>query len=78
MRRGYKFLLLVEAKNQSSVTAELIIQPVNIQPVKSREQQVLFYVLVYVWMDVSTHHVDHVIVVTPTSLHLSLLFLDNS
>lgn len=73
MRRGYKFPLLVEAKNQSSVTAEL-----NIQPVKSREQQVLFYVLVYVWMDVSTHHVDHVIVVTPTSLHLSLLFLDNS
>ena len=54
------------------------MQPVNIQPVKSREQQVLFYVLVYVWMDVSTHHVDHVIVVTPTSLHLSLLFLDNS
>ena len=73
MRRGYKFFLFVEAKNQSSVTAEL-----NIQPVKSREQQVLFYVLVYVWMDVSTHHVDHVIVVTPTSLHLSLLFLDNS
>ena len=73
MRRGYKFPLLVEAKNQSSVTAEL-----NIQPVKSREQQVLFYVLVYVRMDVSTHHVDHVIVVTPTSLHLSLLFLDNS
>ena len=73
MRRGYKFPLLVEAKSQSSVTAEL-----NIQPVKSREQQVLFYVLVYVWMDVSTHHVDHVIVVTPTSLHLSLLFLDNS
>ena len=78
MRRGYKFLLLVEAKNQSSVTAELIIQPVNIQPVKSREQQVLFYVLVYVWMDVSTHHVDHVIVVSPRHLIISLLFLDNS
>ena len=73
MRRGYKFPLLVEAKNQSSVTAEL-----NIQPVKSREQQVLFYVLVYVWMDVSTHHVDHVIVVTPRHCIISLLFLDNS
>lgn len=78
MRRGYKFLLLVEAKNQSSVTAELIIQPVNIQPVKSREQQVLFYVLVYVWMDVSTHHVDHVIVVSLRHCIISLLFLDNS
>ena len=73
MRRGYKFPLLVEAKNQSSVTAEL-----NIQPVKSREQQVLFYVLVYVWMDVSTHHVDHVIVVSPRHCIISLLFLDNS
>ena len=65
IRRGYtgKFPLHIQAWQQSWIFNQI----------NSRELQVAFYILMYVWIDVSTRYIDHVIVVTTPSLHHSSL-----